>query len=132
VATGAPIGAPIGVAEDYGLAFRGALGFGGAHKLLTMHDLCRPNYRGVEEAVGLQVAWEPVIEVAGPVRDFAVTLSDGRRVVGHDRERKWSVSVYASEGRLLGYASASTRLRALEQAGLSGGDAGEVLGRSGI
>ena len=27
-----------------------------------------------------------VIETTGPVRDFAVTLSDGRRVIGHDRD----------------------------------------------
>jgi hypothetical protein len=77
---------------------------------------------------------DPVIAMAGPVHDFAVTLSDGRRVVGHDRDREWSVYVYvyADDGRLLGYGSASTRLRALEQAGLSGDHAGEVLGRSGI
>ncbi len=70
--------------------------------------------------------------MAGPVRDFAVTLSDGRRVVGHDRDRKWTVSVYASGGQLLGCGHAGTRLQALDGAGLSGDDAGEVLGRSGI
>ena len=68
----------------------------------------------------------------GPVHDFAVTLSDGRRVVGHDRDREWSVYIYADDGRLIGYASAPTRLHALEQAGLSSDHAGEVLGRSGI
>ena len=47
-----------------------------------------------------------------------MTLADGRRVVGHDRDREWSVYVYGDDGRLLGYGSASTRLRALEQAGL--------------
>ena len=75
---------------------------------------------------------DPVIAIAGPVHDFAMTLADGRRVVGHDRDREWSVYVYGDDGRLLGYGSASTRLRALEQAGLSGDHAGEVLGRSGI
>ena len=75
---------------------------------------------------------DPAIAMAGPVRDFAVTLSDGRRVVGHDRDREWSVHVYGDDGRLLGYGSAGTRLHALEQAGLSGDHAGEVLGRSGI
>ena len=75
---------------------------------------------------------DPVIAIAGPVHDFAVTLSDGRRVVGHDRDREWSVHVYEHDGRLLAYGSADTRLRALEQAGLSGDHAGEVLGRSGI
>ena len=75
---------------------------------------------------------DPVIAMAGPVHDFAVTLSDGRRVVGHDRDREWSVYVYGDDGRLLGYGSADTRLLALEQAGLSGDHAGEVLGRSGI
>ena len=75
---------------------------------------------------------DPVVAMAGPVHDFAVTLSDGRRVVGHDRDREWSVYVYGDDGRLLGYGSVDTRLRALEQAGLSGDHAGEVLGRSGI
>ena len=75
---------------------------------------------------------DPEIAIAGPVHDFAVTLSDGRRVVGHHRDREWTAYVYGVDGRLLGYGSADTRLRALEQAGLSGDHAGEVLGRSGI
>ena len=77
---------------------------------------------------------DPVIEMPGPLRDFAVTLSDGRRVVGHDRDGEWSIYVYAGDGdrRLLGYGIARTRLDALEHAGLSGEDAGEVLGRAGI
>ena len=75
---------------------------------------------------------DPVIDLAGPVRDFAVTLSDGRRVVGNDRDGDWSVYVYGDDGRLLGYGAAATRLNALEHAGLSGEHAGEVLGRSGI
>jgi hypothetical protein len=75
---------------------------------------------------------DSVIAIAGPVRDFAVTLSDGRRVVAHNRDREWSVFVYGEDGRLLGYGTADTRLPALEQAGLSGDHAGEVLGRSGI
>jgi hypothetical protein len=67
-------------------------------------------------------------------RDFAVTLLDGRRVVGHDRGGEWSMYVYAGEGddRLLSCGIASTRPYALEHAGLSGEDAGEVLGRAGI
>ena len=67
-------------------------------------------------------------------RDFAVTLLDGRRIVGHDRGSEWSMYVYASEDddRLLGSGTASTRPYALEHAGLSGEDAGEVLGRAGI
>ncbi|MGA2927740.1 MAG: hypothetical protein ABSG43_17435 [Solirubrobacteraceae bacterium] len=68
----------------------------------------------------------------GPVRDFSVTLSDGLRVVGYDRGGQWSVHVYQPDGRLLGHAAAGTRLHALAQAGLSGDEAGEVLGRAGI
>jgi hypothetical protein len=68
--------------------------------------------------------------------EFAVTLLDGRRVIGrqHDRGESWSIYVYPpdSEGPLLGYASASTRTEALREAGLSGDDAGETLGRAGI
>jgi hypothetical protein len=70
--------------------------------------------------------------MGGPIHDFAVTLSCGMRVVGHDRAGDWSVTIYAGDGRLLAYGSAPTRLHALEQAGLSSDDAGEVLGRSGI
>jgi hypothetical protein len=65
---------------------------------------------------------------------FATTLHDGRRVIGHGRDSHWQVHVY-SDGRgsrLLGYGSARTRPDALASAGLSGGDAGEVLGRIGI
>ena len=77
---------------------------------------------------------DPVIEMTGPLRDFAVTLSDGRRVLGRDRDGEWLIYVYApdSNGRLLASGSAPTRLHALEQAGLCGDDAGEVLGRAGI
>jgi hypothetical protein len=76
----------------------------------------------------------PPREIAGPRQDFAVTLSDGRRVVGRALEGDWSVYVYASDGggRLLGYSNGRTRPLALEQAGLSGDDAGEALGRAGI
>jgi hypothetical protein len=52
---------------------------------------------------------DPVIATAGPVHDFVVMLSDGRRVVGHDRDREWSVYVYGDDGRLLGYGSACAR-----------------------
>jgi hypothetical protein len=77
---------------------------------------------------------DPVIEMPGPLRDFAITLSDGRRVVGHDHDGEWSMYVYAGddEARLIGYGTARTRPHALEQAGLSSEDAGEVLGRAGI
>jgi hypothetical protein len=75
---------------------------------------------------------DPVIELPSRLRDFAVTLTDGRRVVGRDRDGAWSVSVYDEDRRLLGYGTASNRLDALEQAGLSDDDAGEVLGLSGI
>ncbi len=70
----------------------------------------------------------------GPLRNFAITLSDGRRVVGHDRDGEWSIYVYAGDGdgQLLGSGTARTRPYALERAGLSGEDAGEVLGRAGI
>ena len=71
-----------------------------------------------------------------PQGDLAVTLLDGRRVVGHQREKgeDWLVSVYPpdSEGPMLGNASASTRTNPLREAGLSGDDIGEVLGRAGI
>ena len=74
-----------------------------------------------------------VIAMTGPARDFAVTLSDGRRVIGNQRDGGWSVSVYAVEGgRLLGHGRADTRLLALERAGLCAEDAGEALGRAGI
>ena len=75
---------------------------------------------------------DSVVGMAGPVRDFAVTLSDGLRVVGYDRGGEWLVHVYEPDGRLIGHAVAGTRLHALAQAGLSGDDAGEVLGRAGI
>jgi len=75
---------------------------------------------------------DSVIGIGGPVRDFSVTLSDGLRVVGYDRGGEWLVHVYERDGRLLGQAVAGTRLHALSQAGLSGDDAGEVLGRAGI
>jgi hypothetical protein len=70
----------------------------------------------------------PAGEIAGPRQDFAVTLSDGRRVVVRAIEGDWSVYVCVGDrdGGLLGYGTA------LEQAGLSGDDAGEVLGRAGI
>ena len=60
---------------------------------------------------------------------FATTLHDGRRVIGHGRDSHWQVHVYSDErrSRLLGYGRA--RPDALASAGLSGGDAGEVLGR---
>ena len=75
-----------------------------------------------------------VIERDRSLADFAVTLSDGRRVVGHERDSEWWIYVYApdAEGRLLGHGTARTRPCALEHAGLSGDDAGEVLGRAGI
>ncbi len=75
-----------------------------------------------------------MIGTRGPLRDFAVTLSDGRRVTGDGSRGEWSVSVYApAAGRpLLGRGVGPTRLHALECAGLSGDDAGEVLGRAGI
>jgi endogenous inhibitor of DNA gyrase (YacG/DUF329 family) len=55
----------------------------------------------------------------GPLRDFAITLSDGRRVVGHDHDGEWSIYVYAGdqEARLIGYGSARTRPHALEAQG---------------
>lgn len=66
--------------------------------------------------------------------DFAATLHDGRRVLGKHAGGRWSAHVYSPEehGRLLGYGVASTRPQALERAGLSGQDAGEVLGRLGV
>jgi hypothetical protein len=79
--------------------------------------------------------------VARPVRsttvtsqDFATTLQDGRRVIGRHHRGQWSVHVYSphDQPRLLGYGRAATRPEALERAGLSGEDAGEVLGRVGI
>ena len=85
-------------------------------------------------AIAPYLPGDPVIEMPGPIRDFAITLSDGRRVVGHDHDGEWSIYVYAGhgEGRLLGYGSAHTRPDALQHAGVTGGDAGEVLGRAGV
>jgi hypothetical protein len=74
--------------------------------------------------------------MAMPRRDFAVTLLDGRRVIGRkkDRGEGWSIYVYPpdSDGPILGYASASALTDALRDAGLSGDDAGETLGRAGL
>jgi hypothetical protein len=68
-------------------------------------------------------------------RDFAVTLLDGRRVVGRRNGpgEGWSIYVYppGGEGPILGYSSAGTLADALRAAGLSGDDAGETLGRAG-
>jgi len=77
---------------------------------------------------------DPVIDMGGPLRDFTVTLSDGRRVTGDGNRGEWSVCVYApaADRPLLSSGVGSTRLHALESAGLSGDDAGEVLGRAGI
>ena len=66
------------------------------------------------------------------LRDFAVTLIDGRRVIGQLLESRWYVYVYGGDGRLLGYGAAATRPLALQRAGLSSDDAGEALGRRGI
>ena len=70
----------------------------------------------------------------GTDQDFATTLRDGRRVIGRREGSEWSIHVYSSarQSRLLGYGIAATRPDALERAGLSGEDAGEVLGRIGI
>jgi len=75
---------------------------------------------------------DSVVGTAGPVCDFSVTLSDGLRVVGYDQGGEWLVQVYRPDGRLMGHATAGMRLHALTQAGLSGDEAGEVLGRAGI
>ena len=74
------------------------------------------------------------LERAGSLADFAITLSDGRRVVGHERDSAWSICVYSPDGkgRLLGYGTARARPYALEHVDLSGDDAGGVLGRAGI
>ena len=70
----------------------------------------------------------------GTDQDFATTLRDGRRVIGRREGSEWSIHVYspAGQSRLLGYGVAATRPDALERAGLTGEDAGEVLGRIGI
>ena len=70
----------------------------------------------------------------GTDQDFATTLRDGRRVIGRREGSEWSIHVYSPDrqSRLLGYGAAATRPDALERAGLTGEDAGEVLGRIGI
>ena len=67
-------------------------------------------------------------------QDFATTLHDGRRVIGRREGSEWSIYVYSPGGqsRLLAYGIAATRADALQRAGLTGEDAGEVLGRIGI
>ena len=67
-------------------------------------------------------------------QDFATTLRDGRRVIGRREGSEWSIYVYSpgEQSRLLGYGTAATRPDALQRAGLTGQDAGEVLGRIGI
>ena len=94
----------------------------------------RPKVSAVMRGTVRELPEDPVIETTGPVRDFAVTMSDGRRVIGRDRDGEWSIYVYApdSDGRLPVFGRAGTRLQALEQAGLCSDDAGEVLGRGGI
>ena len=86
----------------------------------------------ISEGLMEHSVWDSVVGTAGSRRDFAVTLSDGLRVVGYDRGGEWLVHVYQPDGRLVGHAAAGTRLQALTQAGLSGDAAGEVLGRAGI
>jgi hypothetical protein len=59
------------------------------------------------------------------LRDFAVTLIGGRRVIGQLLESRWYVYVYAGDGDgRLGYGTARTRPLALQRAGLSSDDAG--------
>jgi len=65
-------------------------------------------------------------------QDFATTLLDGRRVTGRRNPGGWHVHVYSPGARLVGYAVAAPSPAALQAAGLSGGSAGEVLGRIGI
>jgi hypothetical protein len=66
-------------------------------------------------------------------QDFATTLHDGRCVIGRREGSEWSIHVYSPGGQcLLGYGIAATRPDALQRAGLTGEDAGEVLGRIGI
>ena len=67
-------------------------------------------------------------------REFATTLQDGRRVTGRRRAGRWQIHVYPPDRHhpLLGHGTAPTRPDALAAAGLSGEDAGEVLGRIGI
>ena len=76
---------------------------------------------------------DPVIEMTGPLRDFAARSRTADASLGRDRDGEWLIYVYTpdSNGRLLASGSAPTRLHALEQAGLCGDDAGEVLGRAG-
>ncbi len=86
----------------------------------------------ISEGVREHSLRDSVMGTAGPVRDFAVTLSGGLKVVGYDRGGEWLVQVYDRDGRLSGHAVAGIRLQAMRQAGLSGDEAGEVLGRAGI
>jgi Group II intron, maturase-specific domain len=67
-------------------------------------------------------------------QDCATTLHDGRRVIGCRGGGEWSIYVYSPGGqsRLLGYGIAATRPDALQRAGPTGEDAGEILGRIGI
>jgi hypothetical protein len=84
----------------------------------------------------VQLAHRPRTRPAGSTtvthHDFATTLHDGRSVIGRRRESHWQIHVYSPDRRLLGCGAAATRPDALASAGLSGEDAGEVLGRVGI
>ena len=82
---------------------------------------------------GIALGLSGVRSACGP-RDFAVALADGRGVIGRALEHDWHIHVYAATGerRLLGYGTARTRPLALHQAGLSGEDAGEILGPADI
>jgi hypothetical protein len=66
--------------------------------------------------------------------EFTTTLTDGRRVVGRYRADCWFVRVYSAgqPAQVFGFGAGATRPVALARAGLSGVDAGEVLGRIGI
>ena len=67
-------------------------------------------------------------------QDFATTLPRRAPRDRPPRRQEWSIYVYSPSGqsRLLGYGIAATRPDALQRAGLTGEDAGEVLGRIGI
>jgi hypothetical protein len=95
---------------------------------IARQAMTAPQHAQAPSGAGIRSAREVVVRP-----DFATALWDGRWVVGRHRDGQWSIYVYAADdGSLLGHAIASTRLSALEQAGLSGDDVGEVLGRTGI
>jgi hypothetical protein len=80
------------------------------------------------------LAVRPVGSTIVTDQGFATTVHDGRRVIGRREGSEWSITCTRRAGNPVSSATgmAATRLDALQRAGLTSDDAGEVLGRIGI